>query len=57
MKTMSAEIFNTTKVLFTMAVSRMPTESRTLNPITKKAATKSYWECRISQLDGSHHAP
>ena len=51
-KTISAEILSTTKTLLAVADSRMPTESSTLSPMTKSAATTSHCECARSQLDG-----
>src|SRR5438270_3898600 len=57
MKTTSAEIFSTTKMLLVVAVSRMPIASSTLNNNTKTALTTSNCECAISQFCGSHHDP
>ena len=37
-KRLSAEIFSTTKMLFVVADSRMPTESRTLKPDDEERA-------------------
>lgn len=48
MKTISAEIFSTTKMLFVVADSRMPIDNSTLKPSTNSAATTSHCECAKS---------
>ncbi len=57
MKTISAAIFKTTKMLFVVADSRIPTESSTESPRTNSAATMSYCECSRSYEPGSHQGP
>ena len=57
MKTASAEIFSTTKMLFAVADSRMPIESSVESTSTKIAATTSYCEWAKSIRFSSHQFP